>query len=279
MVAVGHTEHDLLSVWISTFAHMTTEIIDRTALKSKIDALMQYRMLPDLLAHVESCSDTRDAILSVLTDLQIAIYDLDHYLETHWVLDDTELSHWWAAIFSALQRCGVSEEYHQSYVAHIQRYQRHEVQLRRGVFPTKYSMEYFYYYKSCDVKLLRRIIYDRYPQLAKLYSMADWRLFDLITEIDDDVEDVMEDQLTINGNRFLIEIWESGFLSAQSNFSRFLEEIADRIEDRFSHRTDQAGKTMHNWSCQELAKTSTRLRTTTPIDRTSLNLWLQRFEP
>jgi DNA helicase IV len=86
-------------------------------------------------------------------------------------------------------------------------------------------MEYFYFYKSCDVKLLRRLIYDRNAALAKVIKPSEWRTFDLVTEVNDDVVDLQEDTTTINGNRFLISLLQFGKKKTVQIFNDFLDEM------------------------------------------------------
>ena len=63
----------------------------------------------------------------------------------------------------------------------------------KGLLPTRLEMEYFYFYKSCDVKLLRRLIYETRLKGSKSFgSLSDWRYFDLVTEVNDDVADILK---------------------------------------------------------------------------------------
>lgn len=262
---------------VAIFVQMNTTSAERPALLSKISALMDYRLLPLLLETVEPCRSVREDLLQGLTALQVAIYDLDHYLETTWVLDADQLDHWWSYIYTALDRLDVPAALHRDYVRHILKYQKHEVQLRDGLLPTRFDMQYFYFYKSCDVKLLRRIIYSRYPRLSTMYSLADWRAFDLVTEVDDDVEDVYEDQTTINGNRFLITIWESGFDVAKQQFLGFLEEIEGMVEERFgASKSATSHGQLYTWSMAVLRDTRCRLITTPYIGQDGVSTWLNK---
>ena len=230
-----------------------------TALAHKIDELFAYRKLPYLISTQEPDANRAKKFLQQLSDLQTAIYHLDAYLESNWDIDEQQLDAKWVIIYEKLSACGLTKKYHKDYVSHIQKYQKHELQLREGLLPTRLSMEYFYYYKSCDVKLIRRLIYDRYPALAKLYTLGDWRYFDRITEVDDDVSDIHEDQHTINGNRFLITIKEEGIDEAKSQFSQYMKGVRQRLVKRF----DQSGDTkiqMKAWCLQEWEATMQRLR-------------------
>lgn len=243
-------------------------------LLAKINDLMDYRMLPHLIDLVESDAAQKQRLLDQLTDLQVAIYHLDHYLETTWHLQDDELEARWLPIYNALTLLGVDGQHHRSFASHILKYQRHEMQLRQLLLPTRLDMEYFYFYKSCDVKLLRRIIMMHYPALARMYSPADWRVFDLVTEVDDDVEDVIEDLDTINGNRYLISIWQYGFDETQAQFLAFLAKVEAMMTARFGDERSVYHSHLLGWSRQALADTRQRIIRTTRPDLDHHDLWL-----
>jgi hypothetical protein len=251
----------------------------RTALLAKITDLMDYRMLPDLIDLVEQDTDKKRQLISKLVDLQVAIYDLDHYLETHWQLSEDHLETYWVPIYDALDAAGVPRNEHSRYAAHILKYQKHEMQLRDLVLPTRLDMQYFYFYKSCDVKLLRRIIMLHYPALAKMYRPADWRVFDMITEVDDDVEDVLEDRETINGNRYLISIWQHGFDHTQQAFAAFLDMVEDMMQKRFGSQSTTFHSDLLAWSRAALDSTRTRLLTTSEPDLSDKAIWLRNRVP
>ena len=253
---------------------MDTRQDQRQSLLAKIADLMDYRMLPDLIGLVENCQSKKEILIKGLVDLQVAIYDLDHYLETNWVLSQTSLDQHWQPIYESLTALGVEQQHHQDFVSHILKYQKHEMQLRDLVLPTRFDMQYFYFYKSCDVKLLRRIIMMHYPQLAKMYSAADWRVFDLITEVDDDVEDVLEDRETINGNRYLISIWQYGFEKTQHDYLHFLEIVERMMMDRFGRESTRYHSDLLGWSQEVLDGTRRRILTTTLPNLDVQGLWL-----
>jgi len=129
---------------------------------------------------------------------QVSIYWLDDYLENNWEIKKSELSKFWKAIHKDMTDCGIPKSKLAEYSKHIMKYQSHELNLREAKMPTDGSIEYYYYYKSCDVRLMRQIIYDLSEDLDSKSTLADWRYFDLVTEVNDDVEDMFEDLETIN---------------------------------------------------------------------------------
>ncbi|MEE9437713.1 MAG: hypothetical protein V3V14_01855 [Saprospiraceae bacterium] len=195
-------------------------------LRDKIIELFEYRELPKLISYSQDNWDTN--FYELLIQLQYDIYLLDHELETNWDVDMSIITKRWQAIHKDLDNLGISRDKQDWYCRHIYKYQKHELEIRKGKLPTRLTMEYFYFYKSCDVKLLRRIIYDKNPSLKHMISEAEWRLFDLVTEVNDDVVDLQEDATTINGNRFLLSMLEHGTQKTVEVFNSFLQEISDR---------------------------------------------------
>jgi hypothetical protein len=192
-------------------------------LRKKILDLFEYRELPKLIAYGGQKWD--DQFYEDLIQLQYDIYMLDHELETNWDVDMSIINDRWKAIHKDLGVLGVSSSDYDKYSSHIYKYQKHELGIRDGKLPTRLSMEYFYFYKSCDVKLLRKLIYDRNPELTKVIKTSEWRIFDLVTEINDDVVDLQEDTMTINGNRFLISLIQLGNEKTIKIFNDFLDEL------------------------------------------------------
>ncbi len=209
-------------------------------IRAKIEELFIYRKLPLLLKkgnYVRGCT-----LYENLVELQFLIYELDNYLESSWKITKKGLKPYWKAIAVSLTKLGVPKSKHDDYLSQIRKYQKHELELREGKLPTRYKLSYYYFYKSCDVKLLRRIIYDYIPQLKKEYSLSAWRNFDLITEINDDVEDLQEDVKTINGNCFFIHLLQHEKEETYQHFNSYLLTVADDIES-----VKDANKNLHKW--------------------------------
>ncbi len=199
-------------------------------MKQKIIDLFEYRRIPELieLAHIKKSN----RLLKWLVGLQMSIYDLDQYLEDNWEIKETKLEKQWKSIHQAMIQAGVQPSNLMEYSKHIQRYQSHELELRKGKTPVKKSMEYYYYYKSCDVRLMRRIIYDNSEELVKTFALPDWRYFDLITEVNDDIEDLKEDMKTINGNLWMLSLIELGKTASEEKFSEFIDLIHAKDKQR-----------------------------------------------
>jgi hypothetical protein len=148
-------------------------------------------------------------------------------LESNYNIVQEALNAKWSEIYKALDTLGIDN--YMDYCSNIYRYQKHELSIRENDEILKLPMEYFYYYKSCDVKLIRRIIYDSFLDLEEIMPIRMWNFFDLVTEVNDDVEDIFEDIGTINGNRYMIEIDRFGLYQANKNFKYFLEKLYNKF--------------------------------------------------
>lgn len=218
-------------------------------LKNKINDLFEYRKIPELikLGKIQN----GDRLYQSLVDLQIAIYDLDCYLESNWIIKKSKLNTFWKLIYRTMNDCGVDKKDHKKYGAHLEQYQKRELDLRENKLPLNGSMEFFYYYKSCDVRLMRQIIYDQSTSKSQPYSLADWRYFDLITEVNDDAEDIFEDLETINGNAILISFWKEGKTVCKKRILNFIQDIQSKNQIRFEKYPERY-KQMYHWTNEQI---------------------------
>lgn len=244
-------------------------------MKDKIQELFEYRKIPFLLSQVDK--KQRKALSDGLIQLQKDIYKLDRYLETNWELKTKKLDKYWIKIYKTLARLGFDALESEKLTSHIRKYQLHETQLRENKMPTRLSKEYYYYYKSCDVRLMRSIIAEYTAISKKSFEVSDWRYFDLITEINDDVEDIFEDQETINGNLFNILIHEEGLEQAKSAFYGILTEFYDSSNEKFRMTTNKYKLMIMKWTAEYyfdtvelLTKNSKKLKKNPLIDKSGL---------
>jgi len=87
---------------------------------------------------------------------------------------------------------------------------------------------------------MRQIIYDLSDNLKSKYTLPDWRYFDLITEVNDDVDDMFEDLKSINGNYALIARWEFGKKESIRLLSEFMDTIETKNKERYTKRKNQS---------------------------------------
>ena len=195
--------------------------MSKKAILKKIDVLFCYRRLPEMLA--KSSIKDQKKFYKKMKSLQLAIYNLDEYLETVWQCKPKKLRKYWNRIFDALDYFEVKDK--KKICADIFRYQKRELDMRKMKYPMKMKFEDIYRIKSCDVKLLRKLIYLADPKLNKWVKEKDWNNFDLITEVNDDIEDVFEDMEIYNCNRFLIGMVIKGKKKSIKQFKDFISNI------------------------------------------------------
>jgi hypothetical protein len=229
-------------------------MIDR-ALQKKIIELFDYRDFPNLyLTGGLSKNDTK-IFNDQLIDLQAQIYHLDTYLESNWVLNNKTKLEKWKAIRESLTKLGVKKSEHIDYLKQVRKYETHEIQLRKNLMPTRLNTEYYYFFKSCDVKLMRRLIYEKLPILKTQFKLADWRYFDLVTEVNDDACDLKEDLDTINGNMILIAYYELGRDATIDYFINFLDYCGEQSALRFENDKKAFVKTIHERTLEQIKLT------------------------
>lgn len=230
-------------------------------IRGKIDELFEYRQLPALLSTMIQEPSESEKYLERLKHLQFLIYRLDDHLENHWEITDQDLEPYWKEIYEYLQSAfGLNAQESFEYTSQIRKYQRHELQLREGLLPIRFKWKYFYFYKSCDVKLIRKLIYD-HPSIDKKYFQSGlWRNFDLITELNDDIDDILEDFESINCNMILLYL-------ESHDVNQVFEMVNDWILEL---KVDQSktGKEIEDWVNE---------MTQVKIIET-LELWKKRFE-
>lgn len=233
--------------------------MDMKFLTAKIKTLFAYRDFDHLYELGGIHGTEKDRLEDNLIRLQQDIYFLDEYLESNWELDSEELKLYWNHIHQSLSNLGVASNDYDDYSAHIYKYQHHEMQLRTKKDLLRLSMEYFYFYKSCDVKLLRRLIYNHAPRINRYYTLADWRCFDLITEVNDDVEDLIEDMQTINGNRLQLMINKHGVDRAKKEFTVFMDQIEKQSIARVKVKKSEHYDAIHAKVVEQVVLTKSML--------------------
>ena len=231
------------------------------AIKEKIQLLFSYRKLTDLMQKTKLHKDV--SFRNKLTDLQYRIYLLDAYLEGQWELDPEQLKAYWQAINKALSAFDYSAKKLKSQLAEIRMYELIETNTRLNKWPTKVSFKEFYTTKSCDVRLMRHLIYRSYPALNDVWNENAWAYYDLITEINDDIADVTEDLPTYNGNRFLISILRKGEKKTAEQYRSYLEKVTSKAHAYFK-KHNRVGENMQllDWTLSRSVETIKLLDTT-----------------
>lgn len=219
---------------------------DDSAIKSKIDELFEYRKIKELI-QLGNLSRKKTWI-NQLYHIQTQIYLLDAYLESQWVLEPSQISQYWKGIMDALETIGYTGKRAEKLVAEIRRYEKIETDCRHDKWPTRVNNKAFYTTKSCDVRLIRHLVYEAAPELKLHWKENVWKYYDLITEINDDVADIVEDLETFNGNRYLISILRKGIRKTTSRYAAFIEEVTRKANSFFAkHPKQERDHLLHEW--------------------------------
>lgn len=190
--------------------------------------LIQSRQIPHQLRGLTSDRATQDWVLSRLVAIQMAVYALDTYGETCWRIQPARLAQLWEAITRELQTLGIGIEQTEMLTDQMRRYQHVEMSLRTSCGLLTTPLERFYELKTCDVRMSRAILGivtrgDAHPEPA-------WDCFDAISEVCDDLEDVSEDAITFNCNRFLLQRWATGYEMTAVLYLDYLETLSARMQ-------------------------------------------------
>jgi hypothetical protein len=235
---------------------------NKNAIQKKIRDLFAYRRLTDLF---RTCGLDEDHpfVLDLYT-LQYQIYLLDAYLESTWELDKTKLEEHWEGIRSAFAPFPFSDKKIHALLKEIRDYERIETDCRQRRWPTEVSFKKFYTTKSCDVRLIRHLLYTVHPELSQFCDEKSWVYYDLITEINDDITDVYEDLKTFNANRYLISILRKGHLRTRESYADFISRVAHQAEVYFK-RNHEIGENalLFEWTADRVLETMDLLHATT----------------
>jgi hypothetical protein len=214
------------------------QVVDKGTI-DKIKKLFAYRKLTDLLK-ISGLDQDKEFVASII-NVQYQIYRLDAYLESQWELDRKVIKSLWRAIFVSLESMGYKKKQIEKMVGQIGDYEKIERNCRKDEWPTSVSLKKFYLTKSCDVRLIRHLIYKAHPDLKELFKENAWEYFDIITEINDDISDVLEDIHTYNGNRFLIAILRKGADQAVKKYKDYLSALTTQANEYLTPKI-QKGK-------------------------------------
>ncbi|MEO6131104.1 MAG: hypothetical protein ABIQ02_04605 [Saprospiraceae bacterium] len=222
--------------------------------KQKITELFNYRRLTDLLSLNDK--ENGNDFVGQLMDVQYQIYMLDGFLESQWDIHKADLKKYWKSINDSLQKIGYTKKQTAALLDEIKDYQKIERDCRKNKWPTKVSFRKFYTTKSCDVRLIRHLIYASHPELGLLWKENAWRYYDMITEIHDDVADLQEDLMTYNGNRFLISLLRKGAEKTRDEYDTFLKEITEKANEYFAGKMNKGkNKQLAGWTLRRSKET------------------------
>ena len=230
-------------------------------IQKKIRELFTYRKI-SLVLH-ESGLDHDHAFRKELEGLQLKIYLLDAYLESQWDLDPAEISKYWQGITSALTDMHFSVDETEKLVREIRAYEKIERRCRKDRWPISVPFTKFYTTKSCDVRLIRHLIYRAAPALQQVWNEKAWKYYDQATEVLDDIADLMEDLQTYNANRFLVSWLRTGQRKTEKEYRKRLLRIQQKAEKYFQKHPHAAGhEQLYQWTMEGIEETLQMLNRT-----------------
>ena len=226
------------------------------SIMNKVHELFDYRLIPSM---IDSCGLKSTDFLDKLYHLQYVIFELDKYLEQNWELDEIELEKKWHTVETYLSTFD-AERSVRKLMSQLRVYESHEMNLRLGKRPENVDIRYFYYYKSCDVKLMRNLIIDKaIKNDVKLdFEAIDWVVFDWVTEMNDDVDDLEEDRETNNCNRllFALQVKDNNAIKEYLDFLEYLETKAMYLK---SKSNSSIKENIYNFTLNEIQNTKKML--------------------
>lgn len=194
---------------------------------AKAASLFALRCLPECLNIAAGRKTNRADFLKSLLQLQCSIYELDEYGESNWRLDTQKLDEIWNRIKVSWLAVPTSNGWRPP-LAEIENYQRIETDMRDGVRPDMLPIKVFYESKTCDVRLVRQLIWNTY-EAPNASVRRLWEIFDLIGEVLDDLTDVDEDRLAYNGNRFAFCVRQHGANKTIRQYELFIALLASEF--------------------------------------------------
>lgn len=191
----------------------------------KVDSLFAVRHINDNIQFVCSKETDRRWIINNLRSLQYSIYELDRCGELNWIPSNNILDRLWTSIYKQLSLFGLGKQEIKLLLHDMQAYQRVEALLREGRSPTEVPIQEFYYLKTCDVRLARKLITLVTQHKNSTATALAWTYYDLASEICDDLTDTWEDSSNFNCNRFSIRRRISGETETREEYGSFLQLI------------------------------------------------------
>lgn len=191
----------------------------------KITSLHYDRRISEHLDFAGLHSKERKEIHGRLRVLQGSIYALDRYGESTWGVDSERLAELWGEIRQGLDAFGITGRDAEHLLSEMKAYQVVELGLREGKLPTELPIQRHYFLKTCDVRLSRLLIATAARRAVTETLKPAWNLYDLASEVCDDLADIGEDLFDFNCNRVLIETDVFGCLQTVRDYSVFLDSI------------------------------------------------------
>jgi hypothetical protein len=197
----------------------------------KAEELLDARHIRENMQQLQISRKDSLCLMETIRALQRSVYSLDCYGESTWNVDFGQITGLWDSIYRGFIPLKISPDQVKLLVTDMKRYEEIELSLREGKLPTRFPIENFYRLKACDVKMSRKILsFAATSELSPILSRL-WDCFDLVSEVHDDLEDVREDLLSYNCNRFIIEGQAIGKIRTNEDYRQFLQAIIERTTE------------------------------------------------
>lgn len=195
---------------------------EERAISERAKELYEKRIAPYA---PDLASPTRQAIIN----FQKLVFAVDHYFEHNEQLNPAFLNSFWNKFGKFLDDLEMSKELQATLLQDIKDYADIEASIRIGKRLAEYEIRFFYFKKSCDVRMQRHVI--RYLNKQPASSSEPEIIRDILEEIEDDVDDIAEDKLTpFGGNRFL-EILSSKNVEKLKEYATFIDSLPNAPQD------------------------------------------------
>ncbi len=189
---------------------------DEKIIRQKVDQLYEKRIKP----YARNLNPEKKKII---IELQTLVFVLDHYFEQNKDINSYLLNSAWKEFNKSLNALGMPLAVQENVLTDIKDYARIEIKMRKGKKLAEYPIGFFYYKKSCDVRMQRHII--RYLNNEPVKSDLTEINRDIAEEIEDDSDDLLEDVETpFNGNR-LLEIKQTGDITKEKEYPLFIKSL------------------------------------------------------
>ena len=206
---------------------------EERAISEKTEELYAKRIAPYA---PNLASPTREAIIN----FQKLVFVVDHYFEHNQQLNPAFLNSFWNQFEKFLDDLQMPKELQATLLQDIKDYADIEASIRIGRKLAEYEIRFFYFKKSCDVRMQRHII--RYLNTQPALSSEPEIIRDILEEIEDDVDDIAEDELTpFGGNRFL-EILNSKNIEKFDEYTTFINSLPNAPQDLVQRILDKMSK-------------------------------------
>ncbi len=192
------------------------------AIEKKAEELYEKRIAP-------YAKDVPSSQRQKLIDFQKLVFVIDHYGEHVEKLDPAVLDSLWKKTEEFLNDLEIEKSLQVALLQDVKNYAQIEASTRTGKKLTDYEIGFFYFKKSCDVRMQRHIMRYLNKQPASSSRIEITR--DILEEIEDDVDDLEEDKSTpFNGNR-LLEILKSKYTAKLDEYTTFINSLPNAPQD------------------------------------------------